>query len=83
MVNTYKKKDFANLGGSYPVGNDPDVLNNGKFCGLYYEVNDSGERVHLIGVAQASRDYRSSDDLASETGTYTPSIKEGDEIDVP
>ncbi len=70
----FKKREYANLGDCYLVGNDLTIKNNGKFCGLYYEVTNGGERVCFIGKNQAAADYRSSEDPDSLTGTYTPSI---------
>ena len=72
MLQTWKKSGYTDIGKSYPVGNDPSVINNGKLCGLHYEMNNRGEQVTLIGKADAGKDYRSSDDPLSEVGTYTP-----------
>jgi hypothetical protein len=69
---TWRKSVYTDLGKSYPVGNDPSVKNNGKLCGLYYEVNNIGEQVTLIGIADAGADYRSSEYSLSDTGTYIP-----------
>lgn len=76
MFGTYHKKGYADLGRIFPIGNDPTVPNNGKYCGLYYEVNNASERVTLIGVADANADCRAdgNTDASESGGSYIPSI---------
>lgn len=81
MMHTSWKKGYANIGNTFPVGNDPHIKNNGKFCGLYYEVDNAGERVTFIGVAEAAADFRAGSEMSSETGEYVPSIKKGDTVE--
>lgn len=74
MFATYKKKGYAGLGRLYPVGNDGSIANNGKFAGVYYEINNAQELVTLIGAAEAAADLRAdgSVDTDEDTGQYTP-----------
>ena len=68
---------YAGQGRTYPVGNDPTVKNNGKFCGLYYETNNVGECVVLIGAEEANADFRATgilDAKDGDIGSYTPCI---------
>jgi hypothetical protein len=58
MLSTFRAKGYGGYGRTYPVGNDPTCPNNGKFCGLYYQTNRAGDRITLIGVADANADYR-------------------------
>jgi hypothetical protein len=74
MFASYKKKNYAWTGKTFPIGNDPEILNNGKLCGVYYEVNNAKEEVQLISKADAAADYRSNEDPESTAGTYVPSV---------
>jgi hypothetical protein len=76
MFSSYKKKGYAGLGRIYPVGNDPTVPNDGKFCGLYYEVNNALDRITLIGKGEAAADCRADGNIeaAEGEGSYIPSI---------
>ena len=65
MFATYKKKRYCG-GPLYPVGMEGSgttemalPANGGKFSGVYYEVNNAGDRIGLIGAAEASADPRS------------------------
>jgi len=76
MMATFKKSNYQGIGRKYPVGSGT-ITNVGKYCALYYEVNNAGERVTLIGVADANADCRSDGDTDAneDQGTYTPVIK--------
>jgi len=77
MMATFKKSNYQGIGNSYPVGYDPTVPNSGKYCALYYEVNNAGERITLIGVADANADCRADGDTAADedVGSYIPVVK--------
>lgn len=77
MMGTFKKKGYNNAGRVYPQGTG-GTANTGKYCGLYYEVNNNRERVTLIGVADANADCRAdgdTDSTAGDIGIYVPSIR--------
>ena len=58
----FRKKMYAGFGRTYPRGSGG--TNGGKYCGLYYEINNAGERVVLIGAAEANADLRANGDTA-------------------
>ena len=77
MFTTYKKKRYSGSG-LYPVGLEGVGATNvyrkeqaGKYCGLYYETGCSGagERLTLIGAAEASADARAGDPALAANGT--------------
>ncbi|MFC1479327.1 DUF2950 family protein [Planctomycetota bacterium] len=76
MMATFKKSNYQGIGRKYPPGTG-SARNSGKYCALYYEVNNAGDRVTLIGVADANADCRADGDTAGdeEGGTYAPVIK--------
>ncbi|MFC1581961.1 DUF2950 family protein [Planctomycetota bacterium] len=79
MFATFKKKKYC---GSflYPIGVGGEgtreaavTLNAGKYAGVYYDVNNAGDRIGLIGAAEAAADIRGrSVDLVAlgTTGQY-------------
>ena len=77
MMLTFRKGRYTPLGESFPVGNDPDVPNNGKLCCLYFEVNNKGEKITLVGVADAMADCRADGNTDAKVGEgfYIPSIQ--------
>lgn len=76
MMATFKTKGAQARGKVYPSGVGV-LVNDGKYCGLYYEVNNAGDRVTLIGVADANADCRADGDTDSldDPATYVPVIK--------
>ena len=76
MMATFKKSNYQGIGRKYPPGTG-GPRNSGKYCALYYEVNNAGERVTLIGVADANADARADGDTEGDedTGSYVPVIK--------
>ncbi|MFH1707453.1 MAG: DUF2950 family protein [Planctomycetota bacterium] len=77
MMATFQKKGYQNKGRVYPTGMAVGT-NGGKYCALYYEVNNALERVTLIGVADANADARADGntaDVAASLSTYRPSVK--------
>ncbi|MFC1582308.1 DUF2950 family protein [Planctomycetota bacterium] len=73
MLATYKKKRYSGQYG-YPQGTGKG-LNAGKFCGLYYEVNNAEDTVMLISQKLAAADCRADGNaraVKAATGTYTP-----------
>ena len=75
MFATYKKKGYSYTGKRYPHGFGIPGLgatNMGTYSGLYYEVNNAGEQVTLIGAAEAGADHRADGDtdLAEDNGIY-------------
>ena len=60
-----------------PTAAGTGATNAGTFSGVYYEVNNAGERVTLIGRAEAEADCRASGRVNhnyEDEGSYIPSI---------
>ncbi len=78
MMATYKQKNYHGWGCRYPWAVGPET-NSGKYCGLYYEVNNAGERVVLIAQADAAADAgcKRIDPNEGDLVTYVPVIKTG------
>ena len=76
MMATFKKSNYQGIGRKYPVGSAA-ITGAGKYCALYYEVNNAGDRVTLIGVADANADMRADGDTAGDeaVGSYVPVVK--------
>ena len=65
---TYKSQDYAKNGGLFPVGNDKNIINNGKYCGLYFDVDKKGTRITLIEYTDAVADCRADGDTEGDAG---------------
>lgn len=78
---TFKKKEYACRGRSYPVGNDPEVKNSGKLCGLFYEVDNDGNTIALIRAELAQADFRSGGSADPRIGGYVPCRLAGDIVE--
>jgi hypothetical protein len=76
MLVTFRHGNYQARGRKYPQGSGPET-NSGKFCALYYETNNSGDRVTLIGIADAKADCRADGDTDAieEDGFYIPCIR--------
>ena len=72
MSHTYQKTF-----GTHPIGNDSSDVNNGKFCGLYFQFDSRGE-IPLIGKDLAYADYRASNSPGSTIGIFLPYYKNRD-----
>jgi len=77
MMATFKKSNYQAVGRKYPWGTGGPATNRGKYCALYYEVNNAGDRVTLIGVADANADCRADGDTAGDedVSSYVPVVK--------
>jgi hypothetical protein len=78
MMATFKKGNYQARGRRYPQGTmaaQPQI--DGRFCALYYETNNNGDRVTLIGIADAKADCRAdgNTDSMEIDGFYMPCIK--------
>ena len=77
MLETFRKSNYEGLGRIYPLGIGPET-NSGKYVGLYYAPNCAGERVTLIGVADANADMRADGDtdaVEGDVGFYYPAVR--------
>ena len=76
MMATFKKGNYQARGRRYPRGSAGNMAaTDGKFCALYYEVNNAGDRVTLIGIADAKADCRANGggtDAVEGLGDYQP-----------
>jgi hypothetical protein len=57
----YKRRGYSGSDKAFPVGNDQTVINSGKYCGLHYQLRETGSPIDLIFVALANADVRAGD----------------------
>lgn len=75
-MNVIKNCNYQARNYKYPQGYGPGT-NSGKLCALYFEVNNSGQRIMLIDKALAQADCRADGNTAGNDegiGSYIPVI---------
>jgi len=76
MMATFRQGRYGGYGIRYPWGAGGPSTNRGKYCGLYFEVANDGERIQLIDNSLARADCRADGDIDGEYshGSYIPVI---------